>query len=59
MQKNRASFVFFSKKRLENLVVSQKSSIFADIKRKFLDKIILKENLPKVIGNKDISFFSG
>ena len=58
MQKNRAFFVFFSKKRLENLVVSQKSSIFADIKKKDL-KNILEENLPKVIGNKDISFFSG
>ena len=58
MQKNRASFVFFSKKRLENLVVSQKSSIFADIKKKDY-KNILEENLPKVIGNKDISFFSG
>lgn len=58
MQKNRAFFVFFSKKRLENLVVSQKSSIFADIKKKDY-KNILEENLPKVIGNKDISFFSG
>ena len=58
MQKNRASFVFFSKKRLENLVVSQKSSIFADIKKKDY-KNILEENPPKVIGNKDISFFSG
>ena len=28
-------------------------------KKKFLDKIILKENFPKVIGDKDISFFSG
>ena len=40
------------------MVVSQKSSIFADIKKKDY-KNILEENLPKVIGNKDISFFSG
>lgn len=58
MQKTELSSFFFSKKRLENLVVSQKSSIFADIKKKDY-KNILEENLPKVIGNKDISFFSG
>ena len=58
MQKTELSSFFLVKKRLENLVVSQKSSIFADIKKKDY-KNILKENLPKVIGNKDISFFSG
>ena len=58
MQKTELSSFFLVKKGSENLVVSQKSSIFADIKKKDY-KNILEENLPKVIGNKDISFFSG
>ena len=47
MQKNRAFFVFLSKKKLENLVVSQKSYIFAGVKKKSLNKLIKKiMNLP-------------
>ena len=48
MQKIGLPSFFFSKKRLENLVVSQKSYIFADVKKKNLSNFIIKENLPKV-----------
>lgn len=47
MQKTGLSSFFLSKKGLENLVVSQKSYIFAGVKKKSLNKLIKKiMNLP-------------
>ena len=60
MQKTELSSFFFSKKRLENLVVSQKSYIFAEVKMKSLNELIKKRmNLPYEYWEKNISFFSG